>query len=392
MEKVQGGSLANLSGNSFEAFTEKVLLNLKINEDSFAIYIYFLPKFSDKKEKIFYINELREEDNEFKEYKIFFQRFVNTCYKFYFKTTKINVKDISKTKKDIYFLDFLKDQILLKSIFKKLQNLKIPKERKIIYSDLIIGEIDYDINAFNNDSNVVAQKIKVSNTNLYKVINSYLKAKFTPYYLSLLSKDELIMKEQFSEILFLINKIKSLTTYDKRKTFIPKERLKPFLLDNKEMYKNNLSLFRDLEELLLNKMDYNKTLNYFRQTLPMDKIWEGMITKYLKENYPEVNTQVSKDFFLNKKLKMGNSSRPDNIVNDTVIDAKYKILEKIKDSDIDKLIRDMVVHGYYKGQLIYIKMESEGNEIEFFKNELEMFFGFEEAEIKIVKMPFLFYE
>lgn len=376
-----------INGKNYPYFATKYLNLSKLvdnKEDSqeYIIKVYFIPKHFDMEEQIL----IEDKNNAICQqcllltYQQKFQTFYERCEELYSKQSYIN-QSLDTKKENFEYFELEKELIILKNIIKQLSHLKHIKEKQNIYSDMIIGEINYDLEQFNNNKEVIAQTIYVTNDKLFRIINSFIKAKFTHSFLNLLNENKYHQNGIFKEILKSYEIIKNKTYFYKEKSFIPKSRLQGYLKEsyNKELYKKNQKLIQFLNELLLNNITYDSKYNYKRQTIPLDKVWEEYCQLFLEDFHKQTlnNSKLDKDMiqkskeFLNieidslknkndnEDLKITKISNPDFIVDDIVYDAKYKLLKNInndKDNkDINKLCRDMLVHKKEKGVLIFVK-------------------------------------
>lgn len=363
-------SNTKINGKNYPYFATKYLNLSNFNniKEEYIINIYYIPKHFDIEEEIIIENNNICNQCKILTYKNMFQEFYNQCNELYSKQSYIN-NSLNIKKENFEYFELEKELLILKEILKLLNNLKFTKIKKNIYSDMIIGGINYELEKFNNNKEVIAQTIYLKDNKLLKFINSFLKAKFTDKFFKLLNENKNHQNKIFKDILINYENIKRKTNFQKEKKFIPKERLLLYLKENtnKELLKKNKKLFNLLDELLLNNIIYDNKYNYKKQTIPIDKVWEKYCEKFLEDLHNkklnEENIQVSKNFLNINELNLKKISKPDFIINDNIYDAKYKLLKNINfdNKDINKLCRDMLVFKKEKGFLIFVKEKKFNN-------------------------------
>lgn len=246
---------------------------------------------------------------------------------------------------------------LLRSMLNRIRKQKF-LQREIISADHLIGQYDEELNKYNNLVNSQIQFIDIPKEDVYKIINSYIHMRYTPEYIDLLkrNKDKGLLPV-FGKSLRVLKQLKRYTKYKNQKQFVSKK-----LLHSESQYikKIDRTLYSLLEKMLkLNGFrKRNVTLRHF---VNISKVWEWYLNKY-KFQIPIDSDKQKRDFIEQKNLSFTSekykTSEPDYVDEAIVYDAKYKYLstrsvQQVLDSDLNKLIRDMVVFEKKIGALVY---------------------------------------
>lgn len=324
----------------------------------YELYLYYIPKFWDLRSIKITNNIIKKESEDLLIEKI--NEFIIKIKELK-KSNNIRANSFKNGKKDIIFFEIEYDYFILKKIEKILQKKINNKEKEIIYSDFVVGELNKEINKLNNDKNIHAQNIYLNNKKLYYLINSYLYSKFDKKYLKFLKEGVKSVNPIFKDMIKTLKRVKERTEYIKEKNFIKKDSLKRILNQSnyERIYNRNKSLFNNLNLLLKNKSNISKSKHY-RKVFFMDKVWEI----YVEENfnyYGEVSEKQKEGKFLEGSNPSDSRySRPDLVTTKAVIDAKYKalnfkngLIKNIDMNDINKLLRDVIFHRKSKGVLVF---------------------------------------
>jgi hypothetical protein len=365
------------------------------NDVFYEIYIYYVPKFwvLNSLNIINYIIDKKHEKLLVKKINEFIKKIQELD-----KSHNKKNKSFKSGKNDTVFFEFEYDLFILKKIHTLINRVSVSKEKQIIYSDVLVGTLDYEMNKLNNDRNIFAQNIYINDNKLFSLSNSYLYHKFNKKYLKFLNDSKKSFNPVFKDILKTLKHIKFKTNYEKQEGFLAKDLLKRTLVqpNYQKTVDKNKNLFNYLNLLLTNKVNISNHKHY-RKVFFMDKIWEIYVEKYL-DIYGIINTsQEDKKFIMGTNPSDCRYSRPDMITELAIADAKYKainlkngLIKNIDMNDINKLIRDMLFHKKYIGALIfpmkYDILKNKNNKHK--KHKYEMLDGLSDYSIDIIELYF----
>jgi hypothetical protein len=365
------------------------------NKKFYELYIYYIPKFWSTESLPVYNNIISKEHENFLIEKI--NNFIIDIKKID-KTHNKKNKSFDIGKKNTIFFEFEYDLFILKKVLSLLNRTKNYKEKKIVYSEVLLGELNHEINKLNNDQNIFAQNIYINNDKLYFLVNSYLQQKFNKKYTKFLTSSKKSLNTVFRDIIRTLNNIKKITKYDKQTQFLAKDLIKRTLIqaNYKKIFENNKKLFSHLNLLLKSKVNISNSKHY-RKVFLMDKVWEKYVEKKLTI-YGEIQgIQSEKKFIIGEHPTDSRSSIPDLFSDCTVIDAKYKelsfkngLIKNIDMNDINKLIRDVIFHNKNKGVLVFpMKCDLFSNDnVEYKIHKYKLLGGLSYFSIDIVELYF----
>lgn len=340
--------LQNKKGDLFtDSFT---FYASKTNDESpDIISVMIIPKVFDLKPGLNYDDYLQLTKNLFREYS---KRENKATY----NSNKI---DQATSPFDFVIGDYL-DKI--NKVEAKLNSLQYGKQRELISSDKIQGDIDEVLwlqtgsNPFNIPQWVQTNKISEVLVLTYECLDFLLKKRIEP-----ITTSSLLKKQVVDKINYLKHRISSNTYLPdpiKGKNFsqeLNQLKLRFNRVRNHEDVKNNHGLFKSLQMLFYSEI-HDQVIAV--KTYNITKIWEDMMASY--SPLKVVKTQVENDFY--EKYP----SKPDAVDSfNKVIDFKYKIFEgRHDDNDITKLWRDVIAQnklnnlneGSFFGELIYTEI------------------------------------
>ena len=239
-------------------------------------------------------------------------------------------------------------------------------EEEYICSDVILGEIDTELNMYHTDLHTKIQRVEVSHKQIYEIVNSYIHQRYTGSILEYCQNERISLPKQLDELIFQLRKLKAGTKYAGQKRFLTKREL---LNRRQIVLKRDRKLYKLLEQL----RQYHAwdTSNLVVQhVLNMPHTWEQYLYKYTFDedsDYHKPSAVFLKECDTkNKNKTKGEGSddanvkkaEPEYVDENAVYDAKYKRLDKfsitkVSDSDINKLLRDMLVYNRKHGVLVY---------------------------------------
>lgn len=319
---------------------------IKIEESFVLLTIYYVPKHWD----IVDLNLKQEECC---------VQFSNKLNAFYEEIEEINkrhnIRDLNtqnKTNNIENTISIEKELYSLKQILQTIKKKSYSVEEYVV-SDKLIGELVYDLNIYHNHKSSKIQMIQTEAVEVYELINSFLNYRFNNDFILFLETIKNKVKKAY-ELLSVLSEIKRRTKYHKQKRFLnQKSRLR------KAAYDKIRKLDKNLYKLVLRLLDMNEYSNersVLRKALNVTTAWES----YLKEEYYNTAELKPRKVYIDS-IGFEKSSNPDLLLEDRVIDAKYKTLgsleyiksDEINDSDLDKLLRDMFCFEKEIGELIY---------------------------------------
>lgn len=350
--------------NTFGKFQPFTTIKL-IKELNTCVHIYYIPKiFNMHTCAIIETNETKTDINNIKNK---FKNFYNKCNSLYNHKNYL-ICGLTNNSENLNLTELDFDLQILLNVKNLLKNLNKKDIEEIIYSEFLEGAIDYELNNFNHNKNILIQKKHVRNDDLFNTINSFIKIKCDQLYMGFLKEH----KNNFSicsKIFYLIQEIKKITGYNNNQYFYSKSELLKLLKNKKflHFYTDNKKLFLNLEKLILNDIGLDKDL-FKRQTLQMDKVWERYVEEYFKEQkilFVIQNEQKFQKIVINNEV-IFKKLRPD-LLSDFIGDAKYKIIHSdylksdYYSEDYNKILRDCIYHKKTNGILIFPKKEGVSN-------------------------------
>jgi len=329
------------------------------NNVFYELCIYYIPKFWDLK-SLCIKGKVISEKNEtilIEKINLFIKKIKNIN-----KSANKKNNSFSQGKNSTIFSEFEYDYFILNKIKSQINKMTHIKEKDIIYSDILVGEINNELNQFNNDASIFAQNIYIDNKRTIMLINSYLYHKFNKRYISFLHEGKSSQNTVFKDILKSLKYIKSKTAYQNQHSFLAKDLLKRTLsqANYQKIFEKNHKLFNYLNTLLANKANISKNKHY-RKVFMMDKVWEAYVETNLSLYGTLQDTQKDNKFIVGKINQNDcRYSRPDAVFEFAVVDAKYKFLQlkngiisNIDMNDLNKLIRDLIFHSKANGVLVF---------------------------------------
>ena len=226
-------------------------------------------------------------------------------------------------------------------------------EAEYICSDVIVGEIDAELNLYHTELHTKIQRVEVSHKQIYEIVNSYIYQRYTGSILERCQDEIMEIPIKLRELMFQLRKLKAETKYSEQRIFLTKKEL---LVKRKIVLKRDKRLYKLLEQLRqYHAWDTSKLV--VQQVLNMPHIWEQYLYKHTFGE-PSDFQKPSTVFLEENDTKSKKNAEPEYVDENAVYDAKYKRLEKfsimkVSDSDINKLLRDMLVYNRKHGVLVY---------------------------------------
>jgi len=226
-------------------------------------------------------------------------------------------------------------------------------EPEYICSDLIIGEVDVELNLYHTELHTRIQLVEVNHEQIYEIVNSYIYHRYAGSILEHCEGGTTVIPPKIEQLIFQLRKLKTKTKYAEQRKFLTEKEL---LVKRKVVLKRDKRLYKLLEQLRqYHAWDTSNLL--VQQVLNMPHIWEQYLYKYTFGE-PSDFQKPSTVFLEENDTKSKKNAEPEYVDENAVYDAKYKRLEKfsimkVSDSDINKLLRDMLVYNRKHGVLVY---------------------------------------
>ena len=231
--------------------------------------------------------------------------------------------------------------------------------QEYICADEIIGRFDEELNKYHSQMNSRIQKIEVTEQRVFKIINTYIHLRYTKDFLHFLTEQSrLDLFPNYQKLLTILRRLKRYTKYHQLHFFHTKGSLKP-----ERVYLEGIdSVLTKYLDRLLNFEIFTKRKSLVRHTVNMALAWERHLNIH-KFGISERYSKPTRTFIRGKNENK--TANPEYVDQDVVYDAKYKYISQLKlgshtveDSDLNKLMRDMLVFEKKQGELIYPKPEA----------------------------------
>ena len=228
--------------------------------------------------------------------------------------------------------------------------------QEYICSDEVVGRFDEELNKYHSQMNSRIQQVEITEERVFRIINTYIHMRYTKDLLQFLNEQSKIgLFPNYQKILQVLRRLKRYTKYHQLHSFHTKGALK-----RERFYIHGIDsvLTKYLDRLLTFEM-FTRRQALVRHTVNISLAWERHLNIH-KFHISERYSKPTRTFI--RSASENKTANPEYVDQDSVYDAKYKYLSQLKlgshtvaDSDLNKLMRDMLVFDKKQGELIYPK-------------------------------------